>query len=193
MLTQSGVFEYHVLRKGSSEWVVSYRTPSNMCDNYGQCGPNGICRMEGSPTCDCLKGFIPKKQSEWDVLVRSSGCVRSTPLNCHNGDGFVKLKNVKLPDLLEFSLNKSMNLEECKAECLKNCSCMAFANSDIRDGGSGCLMWFDDLIDIREFSEENSEQDMYIRMPASLLGKYISFFSYMILFLLDFLLIRHDY
>ncbi|KAM7498785.1 hypothetical protein LguiA_023199 [Lonicera macranthoides] len=170
VLTQSGIIEHHMLSEGSTEWVVIYRTPSNMCDNYGQCGPNGICRMEGTPTCDCLKGFVPKKQSEWDVLVRSSGCVRSTPLNCHNGDGFVKLKNVKLPDLLEFSLNKSMNLKECKAECLKNCSCMAFANSDIRDGGSGCLMWFHDLIDMREFFEENSEQDMYIRMPASLLG-----------------------
>ncbi|KAM7504085.1 hypothetical protein LguiB_002989 [Lonicera macranthoides] len=167
--TQSGIIEHYVLREGSSEWVVIYRTPSNMCDNYGQCGPNGICRMEGSPTCECLKGFVPKKQSEWDVLIRSSGCVRSTPLNCQNGDGFVELKNVKSPDLLEFLLNKSMNLEECKAECLKNCSCMAFANSDIMDGGSGCLMWFDDLIDIREFSDENSKQNMYIRMPASLL------------------------
>ncbi|KAM7498782.1 hypothetical protein LguiA_023196 [Lonicera macranthoides] len=168
--TQSGVIEHSVLTEGNSSWVVIYRTPSNMCDYYGQCGPNGICRMEGTPTCDCLKGFVPKKRSEWDVLIRSSGCVRSTPLNCQNGDGFVELKNVKWPDLLEFSLNKSMNLEECKAECVKNCSCMAFANSDIRDGGSGCLLWFGDLIDIREFADEISEQDIYLRLPASLLG-----------------------
>ncbi|KAM7504081.1 hypothetical protein LguiB_002985 [Lonicera macranthoides] len=125
--------------------------------------------MQGSPTCECLEGFVPKKQSEWDVLEWSSGCVRSTPLNCQKGDGFVKLKNVKSPDLLSFWLNKSMDLEECKAQCFKNCSCMAFANSDIRDGGSGCLIWFGDLIDIGEFSEESSEQDIYIRMPASVL------------------------
>ncbi|CAA2963173.1 G-type lectin S-receptor-like serine threonine-kinase At4g27290 isoform X1 [Olea europaea subsp. europaea] len=39
----------------------------------------------------------------------------------------------------------------------------------IRKGSGGCFMWFGDLIDIREFSEDN-EQDIYIRMPASELG-----------------------
>ncbi|KAM7498783.1 hypothetical protein LguiA_023197 [Lonicera macranthoides] len=171
VLNQLGTVDRYVLSEGSSEWVVTYRKPSNICDNFGQYCPNGICRMQGSPTCECLKGFVPKKQSKWDFLVRFSGCVRSTPLNCQQGDGFVKLKRVKSPDLLRFWLNKSMDLDECKAECLKNCSCMALANSDIRDRGSGCLIWFGDLIDIREFSEETSEQDIYLRLPASLLGE----------------------
>ncbi|KAM7504083.1 hypothetical protein LguiB_002987 [Lonicera macranthoides] len=170
VLNQLGTVDRYVLSEGSSEWVVTYRKPSNICDNFGQYCPNGICRMQGSPTCECLKGFVPKKQSKWDFLVRFSGCVRSTPLNCQQGDGFVKLKRVKSPDLLRFWLNKSMDLDECKAECLKNCSCMALANSDIRDRGSGCLIWFGDLIDIREFSEETSEQDIYLRLPASLLA-----------------------
>ncbi|XP_059664028.1 G-type lectin S-receptor-like serine/threonine-protein kinase At4g27290 [Cornus florida] len=101
-----------------------------------------------------------------------SGCVRRTSLDCHNEDGFVKLKNVKLPDLLEFWLKETLNLKECKAECLKNCSCTAYANSDIRGGGSGCLMWFDNLVDIRDFDFKESKQDMYIRMPASELSKH---------------------
>lgn len=84
-------------------------------------------------------------------------------MDCQKGEGFVRLKDVKFPDLLEseFLLNKSMDLDQCKAECLKNCSCIAFANSDVRDGGSGCLIWFGDLIDIRECSEQDSEQDIY--------------------------------
>ncbi|KAK0597050.1 hypothetical protein LWI29_021283 [Acer saccharum] len=45
--------------------------------------------------------------------------------------------------------NNSMNIKECEAECFKNSSCRAYANSDV-SGGSGCLMWFGDLIDIRE-------------------------------------------
>ncbi|KAK2984750.1 hypothetical protein RJ640_004575 [Escallonia rubra] len=89
------------------------------------------------------------------------------PLDCQNGEGFVKLKNVKSPDLLEFRLDKGMDLEQCEAACLKNCSCTAFANSDIRGGGSGCLNWFGDLVDIREFSVQGSELDIHIRMPAS--------------------------
>ncbi|WRX29328.1 Serine-threonine/tyrosine-protein kinase [Theobroma cacao] len=30
-----------------------------------------------------------------------------------------------------------MNLEECRAKCLQNCSCMAYTNLDIRGGGEG--------------------------------------------------------
>lgn len=47
---------------------------------------------------------------------------------------------------------------------------MAHANSDIRNGGAGCLMWFDDLIDIRELIDEKGEQYVYLREEASELG-----------------------
>ncbi|KAK3021400.1 hypothetical protein RJ639_046808 [Escallonia herrerae] len=166
-VNESGVIQRSVLNEGSSDWTVMYTSPNNMCDDYGRCGANGICRIYGKTICDCLQGFIPKSQTQWAVLDWSSGCVRRTLLDCQKGEGFVKLKNVKLPDLLEFSLHKNMNLKQCQAECLKNCSCTAFANSDVREGQSGCLMWFSDLIDIREFSEQDSEQDLFVRMPAS--------------------------
>ncbi|XP_059661586.1 G-type lectin S-receptor-like serine/threonine-protein kinase At4g27290 isoform X2 [Cornus florida] len=166
-LNQTGIVQRFILNEGSSEWAIMYTVQNDPCDGYGHCGANGICRINNRPICECLEGFIPKSQEEWDQLDWSSGCVRRTSLDCHNGDGFLKLKNVKLPDLLEFWLKESLNLKECKAECLKNCSCTAYANSDIRGGGSGCLMWFDNLVDIREFSDRNGDQDIYIRMPAS--------------------------
>ena len=78
------------------------------------------------------------------MLFWSSGCVRRTPLE--KKDGFIKLAWVKLPDLLKFWLNKSMSTMECEAECLKNCSCTAYANSDITEGANGCLIWFGDLM-----------------------------------------------
>ncbi|KAA8523794.1 hypothetical protein F0562_010217 [Nyssa sinensis] len=40
---------------------------------------------------------------------------------------------------------------------------------DVTGGGSGCLLWFDDLIDIRQFPELG--QDLYIRMASSELGE----------------------
>ena len=42
---------------------------------------------------------------------------------------------------------------------------MSYSNSDIRDGGNGCLIWYGDLIDIRQVAA--SGQDLYIRMPTS--------------------------
>jgi hypothetical protein len=66
-----------------------------------------------------------------------------------------------------------MNLKECEMVCLKNCSCSAYANLDISKGGSGCLLWFGDLIDIRNLSVNG--QDIYIRMAASEQGTDSSF------------------
>ncbi|MFS7960437.1 putative protein kinase RLK-Pelle-DLSV family [Helianthus anomalus] len=45
-----------------------------------------------------------------------------------------------------------------------NCNCTAYANSDIRNGGSGCLLWFDELIDT---TENDDKQDLYIKLAAS--------------------------
>jgi hypothetical protein len=60
--------------------------------------------------------------------------------------------------------------------CLKNCSCTSYAVLDIRRGGSGCLLWFGSLIDIREFAEGG--QDLYIRMAVTELGTIsLLFFS----------------
>ncbi|RVW68694.1 G-type lectin S-receptor-like serine/threonine-protein kinase [Vitis vinifera] len=54
---------------------------------------------------------------------------------------------------------------ECRAECLKNCSCTGYAEMDTHGKGKGCLMWFGPLIDIRQSTSFG--QDLYVRMPAS--------------------------
>ncbi|KAG4924064.1 hypothetical protein JHK87_049604 [Glycine soja] len=62
-------------------------------------------------------------------------------------------------------MDQTIGLEECKAKCLDNCSCMAYANLDISGQGSVCAMWFDDLIDIRLFAAGG--QDVYVQIDAS--------------------------
>ena len=147
-LNHSGLEQRLTLKNGSStDWSIMYSLPYQQCDSYGFCGANGICRTSGDPICNCLEGFIPKSQKEWEVLNWSNGCVRKMPLDCQRGEGFVKVSGVKLPDLLEFKLNKSMSLEKCKEECLKNCSCTAHSNLGITTETSGCFMWFGDLVD----------------------------------------------
>ena len=47
-----------------------------------------------------------------------------------------------------------MNLEECDKACLRNGNCTTYTNSDVRSGGSGCLIWLGDLVDIRMFGED---------------------------------------
>ena len=89
----------------------------------------------------------------------SQGCVRNKPLSCHR-DGFDKFVDLKLPDTTYSLVNESMGLKECSAKCLSNCSCMAYTNSDIGGSGSGCVMWFGDLVDIRQFP--SGRQELYI-------------------------------
>ena len=169
-LNELGSINRFVLSESSTEWAIMYTVQNDLCDNYGHCGANGFCRIGNTPICECLDGFVPKSQNEWEFLNWTSGCIRSTPLDCQKGEGFIEVKGVKLPDLLDFWVNKRTTLRECRAECLKNCSCTAYANSNISKGGSGCLMWFGNLIDVREFHAEESEQTVYVRMPASELG-----------------------
>ncbi|GMN64563.1 hypothetical protein TIFTF001_033631 [Ficus carica] len=168
-LNRSGFLQHLVLQKNSSKWDTMYTLPNGeQCDSYNYCGANAVCTSAKYPLlCECLTGFTPRSEEEWKGLMWSKGCVRKITLNCSQGEGFEKVAAVKLPDLLEFSSNKNMSLKECEEACLQNCSCKAYANSDVQRGGSGCLMWFDDLIDIRDMAVKGSEQDLYIRLSES--------------------------
>ncbi|XP_010644307.1 G-type lectin S-receptor-like serine/threonine-protein kinase At4g27290 isoform X2 [Vitis vinifera] len=165
VLTPDGYSRRFTWTDKKNEWTLYATAQSDDCDNYAICGVYGICKIDESPKCECMKGFRPKFQSNWDMADWSNGCIRSTPLDCQKGDGFVKYSGVKLPDTRNSWFNESMNLKECASLCLRNCSCTAYANSDIRGGGSGCLLWFGDLIDIRDFTHNG--QEFYVRMAAS--------------------------
>jgi hypothetical protein len=75
---------------------------------------------------------------------------------------------MKVPDTTNSWIDQTIGLKECRVKCLNNCSCMAYANSDVRGEGSGCALWFGDLIDIRQFAAGG--QDLYVRLDSSELG-----------------------
>ncbi|KAM3696580.1 hypothetical protein ACB098_06G050900 [Castanea mollissima] len=118
------------------DWRIYITVPVNQCDSYNLCGAYAICNMKIAPTCTCLEGFIPKFPKNWNVLDWTEGCIRSIPLACNNSDGFRKYTGLKLPD--------------------------TFSS---RGGGSGCLLWFGGLIDMRIIAD--SLHDAFIRAAAS--------------------------
>ncbi|KAK7327997.1 hypothetical protein VNO77_22091 [Canavalia gladiata] len=141
------------------------------CDLYSYCGAFGICNWQSSPICSCLNGYEPKNVEEWNAKNWTSGCVRKEPLHCgglKNGsdvtkDGFLKLENIKVPDFVQRS---EFTENECRAWCLNNCSCVAYAS----DSAIRCMLWNRDLIDIQKFS--TGGVDLYIRVPLSQLEKH---------------------
>ncbi|KAJ9542968.1 hypothetical protein OSB04_029474 [Centaurea solstitialis] len=155
----------------SRDWFVFANGFLDMCSAYGLCGPYGSCNNNKTPSCTCLDGFEPKRPDEWNMADWSSGCQHKVPLDCDATEDFWKIRGIKFPDTQKSWYNKSMTLGECEMACRKNCSCTAYANLDVRRGGSGCLLWFGELMDLKECEES---LDLYIRMPASLLkGKQI--------------------
>ncbi|XP_045826098.1 receptor-like serine/threonine-protein kinase SD1-8 isoform X2 [Trifolium pratense] len=145
-------------------WTKFWYAPKDQCDNYKECGPFSICDTNASPVCNCIKGFHPKNHQAWNLRDGSDGCLRDNKLDCVS-DRFLHLGNVKLPETSSVFVNRSMSLLECGDLCQKNCSCNGYANIEIVNGGSGCVMWLDQLIDIRAYPVGG--QDLFVRLAAS--------------------------
>ncbi|PRQ28642.1 putative non-specific serine/threonine protein kinase [Rosa chinensis] len=168
VMNQDGSVVYFTWRASDNQWGGVVTLQQNTCDGYGICGPYGSCDSKG-PSCMCLKGFAPKSPQEWQRLTWTGGCVRNWDLDCKNGDGFVRYEGLKLPDNSFLFANRSLSLKECEAECLKNCSCMAYTRIDIHARGGDCVMWFDELVDMRNYPDGGEE--IYIRMARKELEK----------------------
>ncbi|XP_020969997.1 receptor-like serine/threonine-protein kinase SD1-8 isoform X2 [Arachis ipaensis] len=160
-----GEFQRYLWIQG--RWNKFWYKPSDQCDHYRECGPYGVCDNNASPVCTCMKGFSPKNPQAWNLRDGSDGCVRNTDLNCST-DKFLHLENMKLPETSSVFINKSMTLDECGSLCKRNCSCTAYANIDITNGGSGCIMWIGQLFDMSVYRTDG--QDLYVRLAAADIG-----------------------
>ncbi|KAB2627164.1 G-type lectin S-receptor-like serine/threonine-protein kinase [Pyrus ussuriensis x Pyrus communis] len=160
VLDESGIVKRFVWRDQENNWIEVSSSPSEWCDYYGQCGPNGNCDPYSNYnfSCLCLPGFEPKFTQDWYLRDGLGGCLRK-----------LGVARAKVPDSSKARVNMSLSLKGCEQECMKNCSCMAYARADERGGGMGCVTWYGDLMDTRTFS--NVGQDLYVRVDAVTLGR----------------------
>ncbi|KZV16038.1 hypothetical protein F511_26167 [Dorcoceras hygrometricum] len=155
--------------QGLQEWTVIQSHPGNGCDGYNHCGAFGICDIQnGVQTCNCMEGFVPVDNDQWDRENWSSGCIRSTKLQCEENintttsDSFVPAANVKLPDFVDYV--GSEDSTGCRNKCLENCSCTAYAFVS----GINCMIWYQDLVDVHLFDADGS--NLYVRVAHSDIG-----------------------
>ncbi|CAN6372518.1 unnamed protein product [Urochloa humidicola] len=164
-VSYTGRYEFTVWNTTTSAWTVLEAHPGAGCDRYASCGPFGYCdATEAVPACKCPEGFEPNGTSP-----PSGGCIRKEPLGCGAGDYFATLPGVKTPAMPVFVRNRS--LDSCTAECRGNCSCTAYAYTNLSTAISGgdlsrCLLWFGDLLDIAKDVNINGE-NLYLRLAGS--------------------------
>ncbi|KAJ4870729.1 Receptor-like serine/threonine-protein kinase SD1-6 [Raphanus sativus] len=164
-VTSTGNIQRRNWIETSQTWKPLWYQPKDICDKYKQCGSYGYGDSNTIPNCNCIKGFERRNEQEWALRDDSAGCVRKTRLSCDGRDGFVVLKKMKLPDTTDTVLDRGIGLKECEAKCLQDCNCTAYANTDIRDGGSGCVIWKGGLLDVRRYA--NGGQDLYVKLAAA--------------------------
>lgn len=122
-VTSTGTSARWTWSSQTQEWSIYRTTEADNCDRYNTCGAYGVCNIGNSPPCGCLDRFVSRNPENWIGTERSNGCERRIPLKCESGDVFLTYSGLKLPDSRNSTINEArMSLEECEAECLRNCS-----------------------------------------------------------------------
>uniref|UniRef100_A0A0D9W9Z0 Receptor-like serine/threonine-protein kinase n=1 Tax=Leersia perrieri TaxID=77586 RepID=A0A0D9W9Z0_9ORYZ len=166
-LDYTGNVSFRTWSNESSTWTRAFQRPGYGCLHYGACGSFGYCDITGSvQQCKCLDGFEPINGFS---LNFSRGCKRKETLKCGGGeDNFLTLPGMKVPDKFMYIRNRSS--EECADECIRNCSCTAYAYANLRTilttgDPSRCLMWTGDLLDSEKAGDMG--ENLYLRLAGS--------------------------
>ncbi|KAK4491693.1 hypothetical protein RD792_002459 [Penstemon davidsonii] len=151
-----------------NDWDILWTAPNGTCDLYNYCGQFGMCYQDSRPICSCFRGYEPSNEEEWDRGNWSGGCVRKTLFQCERDnnatdknreDGFIRLTFVKVPEFIQWS---SVDENECRSQCLRNFSCVAYAY----DSEIGCMFWNETLFDTHRFPGDEGS-DLYVRAAYS--------------------------
>ncbi|OMO68799.1 hypothetical protein COLO4_29413 [Corchorus olitorius] len=176
VVNDMGFMQRYTWNPEDKRWILAHSAPGEDCDKYGYCGPNSNCDKTQTYSdkfiCSCLPGFEPKSPENWFLQDGSAGCIRKPNASiCEDGEGFVKVVHVKVPDTDVANVDMSLGLKQCEDKCLRNCSCKGYASAYYEsNGGTGCLTWHADMVDIRTYTDAG--QDFYVRVDAVDLARY---------------------
>ncbi|KAH0885707.1 hypothetical protein HID58_061803 [Brassica napus] len=118
-------------------------------------------RSSDDPSSGEITYGVERHELVQSVIRKKGGCMRKTKLNC-SGDGFEKLRKMKLPDITKSIVDMTIGLKECKEKCNRNCNCTAFANPDMQNS---CVIWVGEIIDLRK--SMIAGQDLFVRLAAT--------------------------
>ncbi|KAM7503141.1 hypothetical protein LguiB_002045 [Lonicera macranthoides] len=110
------------------------------------CGKNGIC-SDGQ--CSCPGSFRPINDRQPNL-----GCSEIVPLTC-NASQYHRF--VDLKDVTYFTIDSDfIDMESCKQECLRNCSCKAAIFRYLSDSSSGTYYLPSEIFSLKINEKENT-------------------------------------
>ncbi|KAJ0081767.1 hypothetical protein Patl1_10946 [Pistacia atlantica] len=66
-LTWDGFEEQLKWDEGNKNWTEIQVEPLNDCELYNFCGNFGVCKVNSSPKCSCMEGFVPSDGEQWNM------------------------------------------------------------------------------------------------------------------------------
>ncbi|KAI3717310.1 hypothetical protein L1987_68855 [Smallanthus sonchifolius] len=156
IMNVAGQLQLQIWSASTKEWNFLSAQPETQCKVYALCGAFGTCRQTRLPFCNCLTGFMPRSESEWNQSDFSGGCVRKSNFVCGRNmekPDFLMIKVTSLPPN-SFVAVKSNG--KCRTTCLNNCSCNAYSFV-----GNNCSIWDGELLNL---SEDNANgKTLYVK------------------------------
>ncbi|KAH0650010.1 hypothetical protein KY284_029922 [Solanum tuberosum] len=146
---------------GDIDWNLFWAQPRQICDVYAKCGAFGVC-TEANATCNCLNGFKPRSDTEWNSNDYSSGCVRDQKVQCN---AITEDKDsLWISSIMRVPASQNTNItvvtaSQCRAACFKDCSCTAYTY----DGSGTCSIWTGDLFNLEQLSTTESERTIFVK------------------------------
>ncbi|XP_055822538.1 G-type lectin S-receptor-like serine/threonine-protein kinase At4g03230 [Solanum dulcamara] len=160
----SGKFSHLSWLNGSMQWNPFWSQPRDLCEVYAKCGAFGVCH-EAYATCNCLSGFKPRSDREWNSNDYSGGCVRDQKVQCNaiteDTDSLWISSIMRLPASQDTNITVGQ-ASQCRSACFNNCSCTAYTN----DGSGTCSIWTGDLFNLQQLSKSETERTIFVKLGS---------------------------
>ncbi|KAK6783970.1 hypothetical protein RDI58_017424 [Solanum bulbocastanum] len=161
MMDVAGQIQQQTWIYGNIDWNLFWSQPRQLCEVYAICGAFGVCD-EANATCNCLSGFKPRLDRQWNSKDYSGGCVRDQKVQCNaiteDTDSSWITSIVRVPS----SHNTNITVGEasqCRSACFNDCSCTAYTY----EGSGICSIWTGDLFNLQHLSTNESERTIFVK------------------------------
>jgi hypothetical protein len=152
----------------NENWYKFWSRPESACHVYGLCGSFALCNsMESLTPCECLNGFEPQNEVEWESKDYSSGCRRDSLCDGKNDNDetFEEVGVVDYNGAVIKSFSGS-NRGDCESACLNNCDCIGLYYNE---RSSLCKNLYGSLLNLQKLNDSIigiGESVLYVRVAS---------------------------